>query len=208
MKILQKICFVLLLTTFLTSCLSINKRSTEERYINSNNVNVRSESQKNSSVIYQLYKGDRVEIGPTKNGYTEILKDGIPQGFVHEKLLSFTNPRENNGSSLLGMINQLTSSPRFSPIDICKSGISKIFGRPPNIMNGEQHGDVIYISYTRGDGTVWKNKCTVRGNIIMWGTEKGRWRNAFDEVLSFTVIGNSIMVTEGSSSKTFNKNEF
>ena len=75
-------------------------------------------------------------------------------------------------------------------------------------MNGEQHGDVIYISYTRGDGTVWKNKCTVRGNIIMWGTEKGRWRNAFDEVLSFTVIGNSIMVTEGSSSKTFNKNEF
>ena len=94
MKILQKICFVLLLTTFLTSCLSINKRPTKERYIKSNNVNVRSESQKNSSVIFQLDKGDRVEIGTTKNGYTEILKDGIHQGFVHEKLISFswTNP--------------------------------------------------------------------------------------------------------------------
>ena len=209
MEILQKICLVLLMTTFLTSCSIINKRSMKERYIKSNNVNVRSESQKNSSVIYQLYKGDRVEIGPTKNEYIEILKDGIPQGFVHEKLLSFTNPRENNGSSLIGMINQLTSSPRFSPIDICKSGISKIFGRQPNIMNGEQYGDSIYISYIRSDGKVWTYMCLIRGNQIMWGVEKGRLRiGPYDEKIFFTIKGNKITVTEGGSSKTFYKNEF
>ena len=174
------------MASFLTSCLSINKRSTEERYIKSNNVNVRSESQKNSSVIFQLDKGDRVEIGTTKNGYTEILKDGIHQGFVHDKLLSF-----------------------FSDIDICKSGISKIFGRQPNIMNGEQYGDSIYISYIRSDGKVWTYMCLIRGNQIMWGVEKGRLRiGPYDEKIFFTIKGNKITVTEGGSSKTFYKNEF
>jgi hypothetical protein len=209
MEILQKICLVLLMTTFLTSCSIINKRSMKERYIKSNNVNVRSESQKNSSVLFQLDKGDRVEIGPTKDGYTEILKDGIHQGFVHEKLISFSNPwLLDNMSHSVNRV-QPDTRPRFSSIDICKSGISKIFGRQPDIMNGEQYGDVIYITYTRGDGTVWKNKCTVRGNKIMWGTEEGRWRNGpFDEEVSFTIRGNKITVTEGGSSKTFNKNEF
>ena len=41
------------------------------------------------------------------------------------------------------------------------------------------------------------------------GTEEGRWRNGpFDEEVSFTIRGNKITVTEGGSSKTFNKNEF
>ncbi len=186
-------------------------------------VNVRRKSTKNSSVMFKLYDGYEVEIGDTKNGYTEILSDGSHLGYVHHKLLS--SPKEDIiQKGIRGYIKQDVKkvfypelNPKKEPIrngffsdtDICKAGISTIFGRPINIMRSNRRNGLIYISYTRGDGTVWKNKCKVNGRIIVWGSENGRWRNGpFDDKVSFTVNGNRIKVTEGSSSSTFNKNEF
>ncbi len=145
MKILHKIWFFPLLITFLPSCLSINKQpevnkpSYEPTYISEERVNVRKRNLKSSNTTLRLDAGDRVEIGPTENGYTEIFSHGIHLGYVYYKLLSSSPPKER--------IVKKDIKKRVSP----KDSIRKWFSRD-SIGGG---WEVIRVNFTKKSVTVF-----------------------------------------------------
>jgi hypothetical protein len=81
----------------------------------------------------------------------------------------------------------LTLSPQESE-RVCKGVVSALFNHPiDEVQVVRSEGDMIYLSHTRkSDNTVWRIKCRLRGNTIIWGNDDGRWRtDPMDEKLSF-----------------------
>ncbi len=188
---------------------------TTVRHIHSDTVNVKRNSSQGSSVIFQLHKGDKVEVeigGGVKNGYSEIYKDGVHQGYVLTKSLHTKKPK--------GIENKKRRITYKDHIEICRAGISTIFGRPLKIIRAKKRNQIVHLSYKRSDDRkVFKNVCKVKGNRVMWaavfsGTGQGRWRNhASDSKISFTIRGNNLIVTErytdnSSTTKSFKFSEF
>lgn len=63
---------------------------------------------------------------------------------------------------------------------ICKATIAVMMGRSPSIITVVRtEGDVVFLRYTRADGTKWANRCSVSpaAKRVHWATEPGRWRN-------------------------------
>lgn len=71
---------------------------------------------------------------------------------------------------------------------VCRAAIGTVFGRPVEIIEVEsQHGDQVNLAYKRpSDGTIWRNKCKLKGTQILWGAFDGRWRtHELDDRLHF-----------------------
>jgi len=90
----------------------------------------------------------------------------------------------------------------ISQEDICKASIATIMGRDLSIMKTDSiQGDVVYLSYIRSnDGTRWSYKCKLDGNKIIWGNADGRWRT--EELITFTVSGDTVTITDKTTSST------
>jgi len=93
--------------------------------------------------------------------------------------------------SLLSLLSSLSAVAAEAPTDkqICAAGIAAMMGRDAKTVRTDRiDGRVFYQSYIRpGDGTVWRYKCQIEGNRVMWGADDGRWRrHELDEVISFT----------------------
>ena len=76
-------------------------------------------------------------------------------------------------------ITNATGPSQVTKSHICKAGVATVMGRDPSIMRIDTEvGGVLYLSYVRADdGSLWSYKCTVDGNLIIWASDTGRWRN-------------------------------
>lgn len=61
---------------------------------------------------------------------------------------------------------------------ICRATIGAIMHHPPSIIRSEGRLDgIVTVHYTRPtDGTIWRQKCKIVGQQVIWGAEDGRWR--------------------------------
>jgi hypothetical protein len=81
--------------------------------------------------------------------------------------------------------------PTSKALDIpgkCKAFIASLMGRPAETMSYQYPSDgdmsMVFVSYMRDDGTVWKYQCKTDGQTIVWrgvdvdgpGSGPGRWR--------------------------------
>lgn len=96
----------------------------------------------------------------------------------------------------------ISSARTISQEDICKASIATIMGRDPSIMKIDTiQGDVVYLSYIRSnDETRWSYKCKLDGSKVIWGNAEGRWRT--EELVTFTVSGDTVTITDKTTSST------
>jgi len=81
---------------------------------------------------------------------------------------------------------------------ICRAGIAALYSKTLEIVKVDRRvNETVYVSYIRpSDGKVWKYKCKISGNRILWGTEDGRWRtHELDEALYYAYDSNTKKVT-------------
>ena len=101
--------------------------------------------------------------------------------------------------AVLGLVLQITlttgsaaQSPPFSIQQICKAAIAAMMGRDTATMTARTVGQEVALSYVRADGTTWKYKCKLDANLVLWGSDTGRWRtHANDERVYFKVTGSA-----------------
>jgi hypothetical protein len=86
---------------------------------------------------------------------------------------------------------------------ICRAGIAAILLRAPrDIVATGSRGAVHYYSFRReSDKSVWRFKCMVDGNLILWGSvweyAEGHWRVGSGEVdVRFQAWGDKIVITQ------------
>ncbi|MBZ7924326.1 PH domain-containing protein [Ensifer adhaerens] len=91
---------------------------------------------------------------------------------------------------------------------VCKASIAAIMGRPPSIISTRPlETGVVGVSYTRSnDGSVWRYRCKLSADRVIWASDTGRWRdNPADEIVRFSLSGNSLTISQifsdGSSSQ-------
>ena len=91
---------------------------------------------------------------------------------------------------------------------ICRAAIAAVMGRSPAIVKVTKvDRGVVSTSYTRpADGSVWRNRCQIKGDRVIWATDTGRWRDGpHDERIQYDVRGNAIAIvqrfTDGSKSE-------
>ena len=94
-----------------------------------------------------------------------------------------------------------TTNKNFNAPDdfVCKAIISKVMGRPINIIKINQQLDgIYYLSYIRkSDRTEWRFKCRIEGRKGVWGTAKGRWREGpYDGTILLRTEGSKLFVKE------------
>lgn len=80
---------------------------------------------------------------------------------------------------------------------VCRAAIASLMGREPGIIRViSTSGGVHRVRYTRDDGTVWTNECSVGDGTAQWRTvengQPGRWRN--EDTIRFTVDGPTINI--------------
>ena len=96
----------------------------------------------------------------------------------------------------------ISSARTVSDENICKASIATIMGRNPSIMKIDNiQSNVVYLSYIRSnDRTRFSYKCKLEGSKIVWGNADGRWRT--EDLITFTVSGNTVTVTDNTTSST------
>lgn len=88
---------------------------------------------------------------------------------------------------------------------VCRAAVAALNGRDPAIIKVENVADgIAYVRYARPtDGRVWKNRCRVEGNRVVWasvdlngpGSGPGRWRtDAEDEVVTYALKADTVKV--------------
>lgn len=116
----------------------------------------------------------------------------------------------------------VSAAPSFAAelgaLEICRAAIATLMGRSPSIIKVDGvEAQIIYTTYVRpDDGSVWSNRCQIRGSQVAWGTKTGRWRDhQMDEKVYFaqSVDRQNLTITvayaDGSKSeKTFRLNDF
>ena len=108
-------------------------------------------------------------------------------------------------------ITNATGPSQVTKSHICKAGVATVMGRDPSIMRIDTEvGGVLYLSYVRADdGSLWSNKCKVDGNLIIWASNTGRWRNhPADPRLSYRIQAEIIYVEEKYSDGSATKKSF
>ncbi|MDZ4066856.1 MAG: hypothetical protein U1E06_08365 [Tabrizicola sp.] len=91
---------------------------------------------------------------------------------------------------------------------VCRGAVAALNGRDPAIIKVEQiENGVAYVGYERpDDGKVWKNRCRVDGDRVIWasvdldgpGSGPGRWRtHADDEIVTYALDGPTVKVRIG-----------
>jgi hypothetical protein len=91
----------------------------------------------------------------------------------------------------LAVVSLATAEAAEIPTDsqVCAAGIAVMMGRVAKTVRiDKSDGQVFYLSYVRpNDGTVWRYKCQIEGERVMWGSDNGRWRrDELDEVITYT----------------------
>lgn len=124
--------------------------------------------------------------------------------------------------------NSATEEIAFSETDLCKAVIATQFYKPVKIISVyEETANEVRVQYERTeDQTIWKNKCKVEGNTIVWGAvdpdrigdeQAGRWRTRYsegDDKITYSVDNESLILTttnqysDESSTQVFHQSDF
>jgi hypothetical protein len=80
---------------------------------------------------------------------------------------------------------------------VCRAAIASLNGRDPAIIRVISSDNGLYrVRYTRDDGTVWTNECSVAEGSAQWrmveNGQPGRWR--YEDTVRFTVDGPTISI--------------
>lgn len=100
------------------------------------------------------------------------------------------------------MLSQIVVPVANAEVDhsqICKAAIAAIFSQPIGNLSVQSQGkEITHVSYTRqSDGSVWKNKCKVTDDRVIWGSQDGRWRDsALDEIITFKAANSKITILQ------------
>lgn len=90
---------------------------------------------------------------------------------------------------------------------VCRAAIGAIMARDPaNIRVDSVSDGIAQVSYARfEDGKVWKNRCRIEGDRVIWGTIDahgpdagyGRWHDGpADEVVTFQIIEPNVLISQ------------
>lgn len=133
-------------------------------------------------------------------------------------ILSACSAQENDGAeriqatastsatSVYSITNKVTY---FSDEELCRATISALFSKPVKTISVYRNsGNEVRVKYTRKvDKTVWKNKCKIEGDTIIWGAvdpdrvgneNAGRWRIRYaegDEKISYNATSEKLYLT-------------
>lgn len=108
-----------------------------------------------------------------------------------------------SATSVSSIANKVTY---FSDEELCRATISALFSKPVKIISVYRNsGNEVRVKYTRKmDKTVWKNKCKIEGDTIVWGAvdpdrvgneSAGRWRIRYaegDEKISYNATSEKL----------------
>jgi hypothetical protein len=110
---------------------------------------------------------------------------------------------------ILALTSQVAHSQAgpFTSAEVCKSTIGAVMGRDPATISVINSEDEMTVGYARpSDGSIWRYRCKINGNRVIWATETGRWRDdpqdgriTFDALESATKIRITENHTDGSS---------
>ncbi len=109
-------------------------------------------------------------------------------------------------------VHSISLATEASTSKVCKAAISKLMFKDPSIIQvNKKSSYVVFLSYVRKtDGTVWKYKCKLEGERVLWGMDEGRWRNhSNDSNITYSIGGNKLKIKENYSDgsvdeKTYN----
>jgi hypothetical protein len=109
-------------------------------------------------------------------------------------------------------VHSISQAAEVPTSKVCKATISKLMFKDPSIIRvNKKSNDVVFLSYVRkNDGTVWKYKCKLEDERVLWGMDEGRWRNhSNDSNISYYISGNKLKIKENYSDgsgdeKTYN----
>ena len=90
---------------------------------------------------------------------------------------------------------------------ICRAAIGALMARDPaNIGVDSVSNGIAQVSYTRvADGKVWKNRCRIQGDRVIWGvvdtntpdSGNGGWRDApTDQVTTYRIREPNVLITQ------------
>jgi hypothetical protein len=116
---------------------------------------------------------------------------------------------EPSATSSLNNFDMTTLS-SDTKIDVCKSYIGKLFGKPTSIIEYDRTDDSghIYVKYVReNDNTLWNYVCNIKNKTITWAgwmkfeEEWGRWRDEDITELRLSPNGEAVLFTPPNHTK-------
>lgn len=100
-------------------------------------------------------------------------------------------------------IRVAASDAGWSDDRVCRAGIAAVLmDSPRKVAATSSRRSVIYLAYTReSDKTVWRFKCLVDGDRILWGSvfagSEGRWRTETgDGRVHFEISDDTIIIRQ------------
>ena len=170
----------------------------ETHYVTADALNIRDEPGV-GKVIGKLKQGDKVTILDEVDGWGKLPNN---RGWVSMSYLSRVRKIS---------VVESRAPPSHALSDkelgrVCRATIAALMGRDPQIIHVVRvGGGLAYTSYARpSDGSVWKNRCGVEGDRVIWstvdldgpGTGPGRWRtHPLDETITYTIDGTQVSIT-------------
>lgn len=75
----------------------------------------------------------------------------------------------------------------FTYEDVARYTMASLMGQPTKIVKATKNKDLYFVSYIRkSDKQKFEYKVKFDGNVILWASIDGRWRNSeYDEKISF-----------------------
>ncbi|CAH9061992.1 hypothetical protein PSECIP111951_02602 [Pseudoalteromonas holothuriae] len=111
---------------------------------------------------------------------------------------------------IVGIEAQANSQP-VTDTQVCKATIATVMGRDPSIIKlQKQQNSVIYVSYIRkSDSSKWTYRCKLKGNKVIWASEKGRWReHSLDSKIVYSIHDNTLKISEQHTDGSTTKKSF
>ena len=94
-------------------------------------------------------------------------------------------------SGCLGFAEAAAAESPIEPELICRAAIGSLMDRDPRLFRlTRTDGDILFLSYVRPiDNFDWTYRCRIKGNRVIWASERGRWReNPNDDKVSFEIV--------------------
>ena len=113
--------------------------------------------------------------------------------------------QKNNAS-----VEQIKPLVRFTEKDVAKYIISTIMDQSPSIMKSRKSGSAYSVWYIRpDDGKKFEYEVRINQPNAVWRTADGRWRDGqYDEKITFSEQGNSLVVTQIFSDGSQNSKQY
>ncbi len=87
----------------------------------------------------------------------------------------------------------------FTDNQICMATVSATMRRDLSIIKVDSvNNGIINLTYVRpSDQTIWKTRCKLNGNEVIWATDTGRWRTSqHDPIIRYSESGNLLTITQ------------